>query len=161
MPTLPATEIDVAIGMPSVTVEVVSSPEINIELGRRGSPGAAGIPGPATDDLVLKAVGAIGGHRLVYAHGANLASYYQQDDFNLAGLATGFTQNSAIDSGDLIVTTNGELNGFAGLTPGMPYFALLDGNISKFPPITGLLVQIGYAVNATTLFINIGSTYVL
>jgi hypothetical protein len=49
----------------------------------------------------------------------------------------------------------GKLEGFSGLSIASRYFISTSGGITTTPPITGMVQQVGFAINSTTLLVDI------
>lgn len=143
-----------------IVAPIVRSVVVALLRGALGPEGPTGPPGEVTD-LALVASEAIGGHKLVYAFNEDLAAVFSATDTSLVGRNVGFTTGAASDGGDLSVRTHGPLEGFSGLIPDALYYAGAAGAITATPPTANLLVPVGFALTATKLFINIGTTYIL
>lgn len=82
---------------------------------------------------------------------------YADSTTSFAGDVFGFSINGATDGNPVYVRAFGELDSFSGLTIDGEYFLGTAGAITLTPPTTGLLVKLGHAISATTLFINPGT----
>lgn len=99
--------------------------------------------------------GTVSGNKVVRLVAGKVA----QADSSTAGAGDqfGFAINGATDGNPVFVRAFGELDSFSGLSVDGEYFLGTSGAITLTPPTTGLLVKLGHAISATTLFINPGT----
>lgn len=144
-------------------IQASASPgHITAPLDRQGQLVAAGLRGPKGDPgalgeatVRLPAGQILGGHRLVYFTGTVLLYAESEDPFKVEVL--GLTTHAAL-AGELV-----EVRRLGLLTestwnwqPG-PVFLGQTGLLSQIAPESGAVVQVGYAVDATTLDLRIAS----
>ena len=74
------------------------------------------------------------------------------------GKAVGVTKHAAAASAQIAIQVSGpvDLVG-AGFTPGARFWAGINGNLITSSPVAGMVVPVGYAVDADTLFVQIES----
>ena len=78
-----------------------------------------------------------------------------------ANKVIGITSSSiALDQTGIIICY-GELNGFSGLTPDAPVYVSSTGTVVSTLPTSGYIQQIGIALNATTILVNIQPSLIL
>ena len=116
--------------------------------------GIAGPPGKIGDIYTGTAAEAIGGHRVVYEAPDGLR-YASASDIATGGAALGVTEGSATQGGTLLVRTHGSisLSGWA-WQPSKPVWLGENGLLTQAPALTGVLMEIGVATNATTVFVR-------
>jgi hypothetical protein len=79
-------------------------------------------------------------------------------DFTLINKVIGITKNSATTGQDVtIATSGGELTGLAALTVGGKVYLSTSGAITQTVPSNGFIIQLGVALTATTVSVNITS----
>jgi hypothetical protein len=145
----------------SVTIELVPeqitiTPDlttISIETG--GQQGPQGIPGDGK--ITVTASAALSAGRLVTVD-ENGAAYYDPSDTALYGKAVGITKHAAAAAAliDVVAAGKVDLVG-AGYTPGTKFWAGPNGTLVSTAPTSGLIVPVGYAIDADTLFVQIES----
>jgi hypothetical protein len=67
----------------------------------------------------------------------------------------GFTKSSAQSGALVMVTADGEMTGFTGLTQGQPIYLGSNGNITQVIPTSGFVQQLGLATSATSINIRL------
>lgn len=145
----------------SVTIEVVTeqvtiAPDvtaITIETG--GQQGPQGLPGDGK--ITVIAAASLSAGRLVTVD-ENGATYFDPSDVSLYGKAVGITKHAAVATAQIDIVAAGkvELVG-AGYTPGSKFWAGPNGTLVSTAPVSGLIVPVGYAIDADTLFVQIES----
>lgn len=128
-----------------------------VSTGAAGPQGPPGPPGPAggTDTLVTTAE-AIGAGRVVTLL-PDGAHYYDPTVPNY-GKAVGVSKHAAAAGADLAIALIGPVSLIgAGYTPGTRFWAATNGMLTSTPPVTGVVVPVGYAVDADTLFVQFES----
>ena len=80
---------------------------------------------------------------------------------NQANKIIGVTTGSILANNSGLVTCYGELGGFAGLTPESPIYVSEIGTLVSTLPTSGYIQQIGIALTATTILINIQPSLIL
>jgi hypothetical protein len=138
--------------------------ELAIEFGDKqtlaleitGGRGPQGPPGPAGNAMVeLVASGPISGHRAI-CDASGLAIYADPTSDATAHNLIGVSYGAAVDGGTVSVVTTGPLADPAFLfTPGLPVYVGPGGTLVQTPSAGGYIRRIGYARDATTLYIQI------
>lgn len=115
------------------------------------------LPGGGSLGLAFDAIAgeAIGGHRGVILDAAGLAFYADQSNPAHMGLVAGISQGAAVLSDPVSIMVKGRLiEPTWNWTPFLPVFLGLNGLLTQVPPITGFLLVVGTAFDATSLFVN-------
>ncbi len=122
--------------------------------GPQGPPGSGGGGGTATQ---VEAADPLSAGRLITVEDDG-AHYYDPTTVSSYGKAVGVTNNAAIAGDTVEITTIGPvvLAGM-GYTPGQRFWAGPNGTLVTTPPTTGLVVPVGYAIDADTLNVQIES----
>lgn len=122
--------------------------------GPQGPPGSGGGGGTATE---AEAAVTLSAGRLITLDDTG-ARYFDPTTVLSYGKAVGVTNNAAL-AGDIVqITTIGPvvLAGM-GYTPGQRFWAGPNGTLVTTPPSSGLVVPVGYAIDADTLNVQIES----
>lgn len=150
----PVFDVSIDNKLPSfeVSIQTIESVgEIHVGLT---TPGPKGDPG---NTLVCKAAYPISGQRIVSLNASNEAEY--PSDFSQA---LGLTTNAAIGGDYLTVITGGLVYEPSWtLTPNQAVYLSVDGLLTQTVPTTGTLLQIGFAVSPTEMFIKLGTPIIL
>jgi hypothetical protein len=158
--TQPGAEIAV-VTEPQVTtvvVETTQAPEV-IVTGMQGPPGPQGPVGPAGDAPTLIAAATLSGHRVLAVNGDGEAIYAQHTDATALAVQGLSTQSGTIGD-ELVILKSGAVAWPAGgLTPGLPLFLAMDGQLSHTPPSSGWIRQIAVAIDADTISLDIGPAW--
>lgn len=122
--------------------------------GLRGPAGRDGVAGGQSETLVAGA--ALSGHRAVIASGGS-AYYASADSPQTAAQTVGVTTQAADAGAPVTVQRFGRLVELTwSWVPG-PVYLGLAGALTQTAPETGVYLQIGVALDATTLDIRIGT----
>lgn len=127
-----------------------------IDTGQEGPPGP---PGPAGDGSLLSkvAVGAIGGHRVVIASGADGAALADKDTpahmFKVLGITTG----AAVNGASVEISVFGEVTEPSWSWSEGPVWLGNNGLLTQTLPSTGFQLMIGTAIAPTVLMLKIGA----
>jgi hypothetical protein len=145
----------VEVASSSPTVVFLSDPKIKVEYTGSGIPGRKGDTGPSGGEIIeqqtliplsaLKAIKSIDKDTVGYCSAADAAD---------AVSFLGVTQTSG---SPVFVRVKGDLDGFTGLTPSMPVYVGLNGELTQSAPAHSFVLRVGFARSPTTLFINPGS----
>lgn len=130
--------------------------------GATGAVGPQGPPGPAGSTSVVAVAGeAVSAGRVLTITPAG-AFYFDGDDISQYGYAVGVSANAAVLGDDVTIGLIGPLllTGI-GFTPNARFWAGTNGTLLTTPPVTGMIVPIGYAVDSDTLNIQVGSYLVI
>lgn len=145
----------------SITIEVVTEqvtivPDITtLTIQSGGQQGPQGIPGDGK--ITVTAATPLSAGRLVTVDDTG-ATYYDPSDLSLYGKAVGITKHAAAAAGMIDVVAAGKVDLVgAGYTPGTKFWAGPNGTLVSTAPVTGLIVPVGYAIDADTLFVQIES----
>jgi hypothetical protein len=126
--------------------------------GPQGPAGAPGPPGPpGGTGYTVTAGEALSAGRIITLATDGKAYYYNPD---LAGYgkAVGMTSHAAIAGADIIIVVIGPVTLVgAGFTPGQRHWAGTNGTLLTTPPVSGVIVPIGYAVDADVFNVQIES----
>lgn len=135
----------------TITPDVVDTATVTIK-----NTGPQGPPGPAGNAMVdLVASGPISGHRAI-CDASGLAIYADPTSDSTAHNLVGVSYGAAVDGGTVSVVTLGPLADPAfSFTPGLPVYVGPGGTLVQTPPAGGYIRRIGYARDATTLYIQI------
>lgn len=129
--------------------------------------GVQGVQGPPGDtDSIIKTYtnGAlpIGGHRVVRLDASALMELAESTDVSHASNVLGVTVGAVTSGQPGQVQTYGEMSDPSfSFTPTATLFFDSTGLITETPPTSGFSQRIGFAVNATTIFIDIGEAILL
>lgn len=149
-------ETQISIGETETVVLSIDQTKV-VSSGAAGPQGPPGPPGPAggTDTLVTAAT-AIGAGRVVTLL-PDGAHYFDPTIPNY-GKAVGVSKHAAGAGDDLAIALIGPvvLVG-AGYTPGARFWAATNGTLTTTPPTAGVVVPVGYAVDADTLLVQFES----
>lgn len=143
----------------SETIETVSVSPVTVEVlvpGPQGPQGPSGSGGSTTVARVTPL--SIGGHRIVHSSGvSNVALASSSDTVNSDNIL-GMTLIATIAGGTTQILTYGSVTEPSwAWTPLEPLFLSLNGLMSHTPPIAGVIIPLGFAENATTVFLDIGT----
>lgn len=147
-------------GAASITVAIQPPPEISVAFAvGQGPAGPQGPVGPAGDAPSITAAIDLGGHRAIAANADGEGIYADQSN-NTALAVQGISTGAAVTGAACVVARSGLLAYPAGgLTPDAPIFLGATGLLTQTPPTTGWLKQVGYAVDADTISVEIGPAY--
>lgn len=102
-------------------------------------------------DIVRPAAVSIGGHRIVALNSNDEVVYP-----TVYTTAIGLSINAASIGSDVnIITTGYVVESSWSWIPGEPLFLSTDGQISQTPPTSGILLQVGKSISATSIYINL------
>ena len=137
------------------TFPVVNIHEVIVASGIQGPPGVF-IPG----NLSLLADADIGSQRVVKvtSTGCNYADSSNTLD---SGKVVGFTFQSATLGSLIKIISEGTLNGFYALLPGLPIYLGLNGLITQVPVTSGIHQQLGVASSTDSIIISISQPITL
>lgn len=125
-----------------------------------GIRGLQGEPGANGDKVIVNRVTPIitSGHKIVYGAGSNTALLASSNDLVNSDNVLGMTVNATAAGETAQVQTYGPITepGW-NWTEGEPLFLVLNGLMSHTPPDSGVIIQIGFAESATSIFIDIDS----
>lgn len=97
---------------------------------------------------------ALGGHRAVVLS-SGMAFYADSSNLDHAGLVVGITTGAAAQGASASIQSGGELAGLSGLIPDQAIFLSTNGGLTQSAPITGFSQQLGIALSATAMLINL------
>lgn len=126
--------------------------------GPKGDKGDKGDIGDVVgaDSVKYRAVGAIGGQRVVRSNGSKLVSYADNTNVLHAPSIVGITVNAAIDGAEIAVKYEGEITDPTWTwTPNLPVFCGTNGTMTQTVPLTGFQLILGVATSANTLLLAI------
>lgn len=141
----------------TVTVVVAQDETQVVGSGAAGPQGPPGPPGPGgITETIVTAAEPISAGRIVTLEPDG--AHYFNPDLAGYGKAVGMSKHAAAAGADLAITTIGpvDLVG-AGFPPGQRYWAGANGTLLTTPPVTGIVVPIGYAPDADTFNVQIES----
>ena len=120
-----------------------------------GGTGPAGPPGPAGGAMLgLPANGAISGHKAVCNNNGS-AIYADSSDTTTAHTFVGISYNAAADGDTVSIVTAGPTTETSwDWTPQQPVYVGIGGNLTQTAPTSGYIRRIGFAQNATTIFVQ-------
>lgn len=122
------------------------------------------LPGGGSLGLAFEATAgeAIGGHRAVILDADGLAFYASQDDPTHMGSVAGVSQGAVVLNDAVSIMAKGRLiEPTWAWTPYLPIFLGLNGLLTQTPPVTGFLLVLGSALDATTMLVNPSSPIVI
>jgi len=120
--------------------------------GPQGAPGSSG-----SSDFSVIAGQAVSAGRLVTVTAAG-AFYFDGTDLAEYGKLVGITKNAAALGDTVNVAVSGEVTLVgAGYTPGARFWAGVNGTLLTTPPVTGMIIPVGYAIDADNINIQITS----
>jgi hypothetical protein len=139
-------EVIVTLGDRQTVVELAPR-EIIVETGLRGPPGPSDLEqGRAVAAEELPSGGLVGldvAGRAVRADAARLIP------------AIGITREALEIGAMATIVQIGRVNGFTGLTPGQPCWLGAAGALTQAPPTSGLTQEIGVALTADTILLDL------
>lgn len=139
--------------MPLIAVDARNRRAV-IAAGLRGPAGRDGAPGSQVVSFVAGA--ALSGHRAVFAAG-NTVAYASSGAPETAAQVIGVTTQAADAGAPINVQRMGTITEPTWSWAPGPVFLGLAGALVQTPPDTGAYLQIGVALDATTLDIRIGT----
>lgn len=152
--------VSVELNTVETTGEIVLVDTDVIEYIEVGMQGPVGPVGPSTGSFIMVTGEAIGGHRGVYPS-LGVCYYADSSITNQADKLIGVS-TEAVDIGEFLnIQSAGELTGFSGLTSGAAVYLQANGILSSVIPTSGFIQQVGVALTATTLLINIQSPIII
>lgn len=121
-----------------------------------GTQGPPGPPGPAGGQALVKTADVtLSGHRVVRATSALGVNYADNQTPSHAATVVGVTTGAALLGAAVIVQVSGEIvEPSWAWTPNLPVYCGPNGTLTQTPPSSGWLLEIGFAVAATQLFIR-------
>lgn len=124
-------------------------------------PGPQGPPGPAGGSVITAQAGQnLSSGRAVVSEDGDIF-YFDPTNEDHAGRLYGITKTSGLSGQDVQVQIAGQFNETGlGLTPDLVVYAGANGVLTHTPPATGLVQEIGPAIDANTLVINITKTII-
>jgi len=131
----------------AILESTLDNTEVFLTYGEQGIPGVNGVSGN-TASLVAGAN--LGGNRAII----DAATYADNTNVTHANRVIGITQGAASIGANVTVQVSGELSGFSGLSLG-PVYLSTNGTLTQTIPTTGILQQLGIAINPTTIIIYI------
>ena len=119
--------------------------------------GGDGSVAPNEEVKAFVAGATIGGHRIVIIQDNGTVNYADNSDLThktrIIGITTGAVAQEAIGH----VRTYGVLvEPTWNWTMGIPIWLSTNGQLTQTPPTTGFLLEIGYPLSATSIFVRIG-----
>lgn len=148
MTTLVVNNTGQIIEFASATVEVVTAGLV----GPQGPQGLAGPSGGATIEMI--AGEDLGGRRAVVSING-LAMYADSGIAAHQNRIIGVTNNAVTAGNSVNVVMSGQLNGMFGLTPDVPVYLSTNGLLTQIVPATGFIQQLGTAITADSMSVNI------
>ncbi|HNM25506.1 MAG TPA: DUF2190 family protein [Saprospiraceae bacterium] len=126
-----------------------------------GPKGEQGDPGPAGGSVVTATAGQnLSSGRAVVSIN-NQIVYFNPADESHAGLLYGITKTAALTGQSVEVQLSGLFNETGlGFTPNQIVYAGASGVLTHTPPASGLIQQVGPAISANALSINITLTVI-
>ena len=109
---------------------------------------------------VFTAGDTLSGHRAVYSDGV-VVRYASADNLSSAERCVGITTQSAVTGSTVLVRRSGLLvEPTWSWAPG-PVFLGLTGALTQVPPTSGVSLQVGVALDATTLDVRVDTPIIL
>lgn len=141
------------------TTKVVRSPKTRtLKRIQRGDPG---LPGASSQVISYPAGAALGGHRAVVIE-SGTAVYADKDTPLHRASVIGITQGAASMGVQVAIQTYGELTEPSWTwTPKQPIFLAANGLLTQTVPTSGFQLILGFAISATTIFIDIKQAIIL
>jgi len=119
------------------------------------------IAGVSTQSLTMQAGEALGGSRVVIANGGQ-AYYANQGNTAHAGKVIGLTQGAAASGAAVTILTQAYIDdGTFSFTPGQAVYFTGLGVLTTTPPTSGFIQQVGVALTATRLLVNLAQPIIL
>ena len=126
-----------------------------------GSVGPSGPPGSAgATYLTITAGEDLGGHRAVVLS-AGQAVYADNTAAAHANRVIGITTGAATSGSGATIQSAGELTGMTGLTVDAPIYLSTAGTLTQTAPTTGFIQQLGIALSATAMLVEIQPAIIL
>ncbi|WP_371369993.1 hypothetical protein ACA097_09725 [Pseudomonas sp. QL9] len=129
-----------------------------VTVGEQGPPGPKGIPGPAGGSALQKvAAVALSGHRLVFSTDGAAVTYADCGQLANRGNTLGMTLGAA-EAGDPVdIQRSGEVLFEGWSWNDGPVFLGHDGQLTQsLPQDAAFSLVVGFAMNATTVFLDMG-----
>lgn len=155
---------DVVVVYGSDQISSAGSVDTIIIEGGIGPQGPAGPAGPAggAEDIQRTASIPISGHRVVAADPTTVLKYASNTSLAECKGIIGITTGAASAGQPATIRLNGELTEPTwSFTPGELVYLSTSGGLTQTIPITGVLLVLGFAETANTMFIDIKSPIVL
>ena len=130
----------------------------HVAQGEQGPPGRTGPPGGEFVEFIASV--ALGGHRAVSGSGATVG-YATATDPESAERCVGVTLHAAAAGAALQVKRFGLIVEPTWAWQVGPVFLAINGGLTQAPPDSGTCLQIGVALDATTLDVRIGTPILL
>lgn len=112
----------------------------------------------AANTHIYTAGATLSGGKVVATSSGNVI--YADSATTTAGTVVGMTRGAIANGAAGEIITAGRLTGLSGLTPGAVYWIGTAGAITSIAPTTGLVQQMGVALDATTFVLEIGQPFV-
>ena len=94
-------------------------------------------------------------HTIVYMGVDERVYVASSDEIDQMHRVIGISKTSANIGASVSVVMFGIVDGFAGLSAGMPYFFDTNGNLSHIPPTIGYTQCLGTAIGSSKIHVNI------
>jgi hypothetical protein len=108
---------------------------------------------PITNQVYIAGAN-LGGQRLIMYFGGKV--YYYNQTESEWGKIVGFSKTAVVINNPVEVISSGKVTNVGwGLTPDVIYYAVPNGLISAIPPVSGVSVAVGLALDADSLEVNI------
>lgn len=154
--------MDITVNSQTVTMDIAVQDGPTIQVAMQApvvvdmtTVGMQGPPGPSTAEFGATAIGAVSALRCVSSQGSGVALTDPASVQSLA-LIAGIAITAAADGGLVTIRRTGQVSDAAwAWTPGLPVFSGPSGILTQVPPGTVATRQIGAAVSATTLQIDL------
>ncbi len=117
----------------------------------------------AGDYLALIADGAIGSQRVLKSSAtAGKASYADKGNIADAAIVLGISRNAAADGSAVNIQYNGKMDDGAWTwAPQSPIYCGVSGVLTDAIPTSGMVIQVGTALSATSILVNIKQPFIL
>ena len=113
-------------------------------------------------DISLPTNSVISGFKVIRVDSSGFAKYASNDDITHNDKVIGVSTQSITDNTPVLVRTEGFMDD-AGwtFTPGDPIYVGLNGSITQTVPSSGFILNLGQALTATRILINIKTSIIL
>jgi len=148
---------DVVVVNDDVYVAVEEPASYWINVGEQGPAGPPGPPGP-TGGLAVQYIAAIalGGHRIVVLNATQQVEYADNTVVAHADKVLGMTTGAASAGALATIQVGGELTEPSwSWTAEAPLYLGANGQVTQSPPASGFVLNLGFAISATKIFLDL------
>jgi len=144
----------------SAVQAVTEKPHIYAAGGNQGPQGIQGVPGGTAGQILQATAGEVlGGHRAIFIDGGS--AHYAEPAQPSASRVAGITLGAAAENDLIDYQTAGEIVEPSWSLVDGPVYLGPAGTLTQASPASGVCVEIGVAISATTIIVRIGPPILL